>query len=61
MQSFKDEAEVSKPYIQHFMQNSIYVFNKLSTIWNSEAIKDIAETGKIDGIELWLILQFLEN
>lgn len=43
------------------MQNSIYVFNKLSTIWNSEAIKDIAETGKIDGIELWLILQFLEN
>ena len=43
------------------MQNSIYVFNKLSNIWNSEAIKDIAETGKIDGIELRLMFQFLED
>ena len=44
VQSLRNGTEVSEPYIQHFMQNKIYLFYKLSTLWNSEAIKDIPGT-----------------
>ena len=45
IQSLRNGTELSEPYIQHFMQNRIYLFYKLSTLWNSEAIKDIPGTG----------------
>ena len=43
----KNGSEVLKPYIQHFMQNSINFSYKMQTLWSSEVNKPILEQVKV--------------